>query len=124
MVALGTSKAKVEEKDTQLKLELEQTVSRFTKEKIELDVAYQQQVDDMFFYDYRCCMGKHNITDNIPSIPSEEEDEAILGKRAKQENDWAMGNGFATTNHDDQDTAWDCCFSFSFLSFGHLGLSL
>lgn len=51
----------------------------FAKEKKELEMAYQQQVDDMFFSGYRCCMKKHGIIDNIPSIPSDKEDKVELG---------------------------------------------
>ena len=50
------SKAKVKEKFIWLKYELEQIKVGFAKEKKELEVAYQQQVDDMFFYSYHCCM--------------------------------------------------------------------
>ena len=34
-----------------------------------------KQVDDMFFYGYRCCMKKHGITQDTPSYPSDDEDE-------------------------------------------------
>lgn len=61
MAALGTSKAKAKEEGV-------------------LDVAYQQ-VDDMFFYGYRCYMRKHGIIDDIPNIPSDEENETILGEK-------------------------------------------
>ena len=53
---LGMSKAKVKEKFIWLKYELEQIKVGFAKEKKELEVAYQQQVDDMFFYSYHYCM--------------------------------------------------------------------
>ena len=33
----------------------------------------------MFFYGYRCCMKKHRITDDIPSIPFDGDDEVVLG---------------------------------------------
>lgn len=78
MAFLGTSKAKIEKEGTRLKLELEQTVLDFAKERNELEVAYQHQVDDMFFYGYRYCMKKHGIIDNIPNIPSDEEDDVVL----------------------------------------------
>ena len=45
-------------------------------------MAYQQQVDGLFFYGYRCCMKKHVITDDILSIPSDDENEAMLGDKA------------------------------------------
>lgn len=52
----------------------------FVKEKKELEVANQKQADDMFFYDYSCCMRKHKITDDIPNIPYDDDDEANLSE--------------------------------------------
>lgn len=83
-IALRTSKAKTKEASARLKLELDQTRVGFAKEKNELEVAYQQQVDDMFFYDYHCCTKRHDITDDILNIPSNDEDEAMLGLGAGQ----------------------------------------
>ena len=83
MAILGTSKAKTEKEGTRLKLELEQTVVGFAKKRKELKVVYQHQVDDMFFYDYWCCMKKHSITNDIPNIPSDEENDVVLGEEAK-----------------------------------------
>ena len=77
----------------------------FAKEKKEFEVAYQQQVNDIFFYDYCCYMKKHDITDDIPSIPSDEENEANLGEEAEQGDDLTMGDKSVVTGHDDQDTA-------------------
>ena len=43
-------------------------------------MTYQQQVDDMFFYSHCCCMKKHDITNNIPNIPFDnDKDEVVLG---------------------------------------------
>lgn len=36
-------------------------------------MAYQKQVDDMFFYEYSYNMRKHGIIDDIPSIQSYDE---------------------------------------------------
>ncbi|RVX04433.1 hypothetical protein CK203_018594 [Vitis vinifera] len=38
-------------------------------EREELEADYQKQVDDMFFFGYRCCMKKHGIKRDVPSIP-------------------------------------------------------
>ena len=46
-------------------------------------MAYQQQVDDMFFYNYHCYMKKHGITDDIPSIMLDDKKEVMLSKEAK-----------------------------------------
>lgn len=77
----------------------------FAKEKKELEATYQQQVNDMFFYDYYCYMKKHDITDDIPIIPSDEENEAYLGEGARKGDDSTMGDKSAATGHDDQYTA-------------------
>ena len=55
----------------------------------------------MFFYDYRCCMKKHDIIDDIPSIPSYEEDEADVDDSVGQGDSSGVGDGFATTDHED-----------------------
>ncbi|RVW72874.1 hypothetical protein CK203_057176 [Vitis vinifera] len=44
---------------------------RTEREKLEAD--YQKQVDEMFFFGYRCCMKKHGIKRDIPLIPPGEE---------------------------------------------------
>ena len=78
MITIESSKVKAEEEGAQLKQELERTMSGFAKENKELELTYQQQVDDMFFSDYQCCMKKHDITNYIPNIPLNEEDEVEL----------------------------------------------
>ena len=55
----------------------------------------------MFFYDYRCCMKKHGITDDIPNIPSDEEDEAKLENDVRQGDDLGVGDGSTATDHED-----------------------
>ena len=104
MDVLESSKARTKEKCAQLKLKVEQTVSDFAKEKNELEATYQQQVDDMFFYGYRFCMKKHGIIDDIPSIPSDKEDEADLGGGVGQGDGSRVRDGLATIGHEDLDT--------------------
>lgn len=89
-IALRTSKAKADEKCVRLKLELKQARVSFVKEK-KLEVAYQQQVDDMFFYNYHCYMKKHGIIDDIPSIMSDDEKEVVLSKEAGQSDSSTLG---------------------------------
>ena len=67
-------------------------------------MAYQQQVDDMFFYNYHCCMKKYGITDDIPIIPSNDEDEVVLGDGTVQEDDSTVGEGSTTVDNKVQDT--------------------
>ena len=97
---LGASKAKTKVVSARLKLELDQTRVDFAKEKNELEVAYQQQVDDMFFYDYHCCMKRHDITDDILNIPSNNEDEVMLGERVGQHDVSTMKEGFVAAVDD------------------------
>lgn len=73
----------------------------------------------MFFYGYRCCMKKHDIIDDILSIPSYEEDEADVDDSVGQGDSSGVGDGFETTDHEYQDAV-----VFTFLSFGRLGLLL
>ena len=40
----------------------------FVVQEEELEAKYQKQVDDMFFYGYRCCMKKHGIAQDTPSF--------------------------------------------------------
>ena len=76
--SLGSAKAKVEQEGPQLRLELEQVQADFIKEKKDLKVTYHKKVDDMFYYEYSYYMRKHEITDDIPNIPYD--DEAELGE--------------------------------------------
>ena len=56
-------------------------------------MAYQWQVDNIFFYGYRCRMKKHGITDDIPNIPLDDEDKVMLGDEVGQNNGSTMGKG-------------------------------
>lgn len=104
MTTLESSKARTEEESAQLKSKLEQTVFGFAKEKKELKAAYQQQVDDMFFYGYCCYMKKYGITDDIPNIPLDKEDEVELGVVVGQKDNSRVEDKSAVTSHEDQDT--------------------
>ena len=56
-----------------LSVQKEELESEFAVEREELEADYQKQVDDMFFFGYRCCMKKHGIKRDVPSIlPGEE----------------------------------------------------
>ncbi|WKA06515.1 hypothetical protein VitviT2T_024411 [Vitis vinifera] len=64
----------------------------------ELEMTYQQQVDDMFFYNHRCCMKKHDITNDIPNIPFDnDKDEVVLG------DNFAVGDGSTVDGYGAQD---------------------
>ncbi|RVW91808.1 hypothetical protein CK203_045906 [Vitis vinifera] len=47
----------------------------FAAQKKNLEAEYQKQVDEMYFFSYRCCMKKNGITQDILSFPSDDEDE-------------------------------------------------
>lgn len=50
---------KTDEEARKLRQELR---AGFSIQKEELETEYQKQVDNMFFYSYRCCMKKHDIS--------------------------------------------------------------
>ncbi|RVW57341.1 hypothetical protein CK203_079278 [Vitis vinifera] len=66
---------KKQKEDLQLRLlaQKEELDGEFAVEMEELEADYQKQVDDMFFFGYRCCMKKHGIKRDVPSIPPGEE---------------------------------------------------
>lgn len=74
----------------QLKKELEELRAGFTAEKNELEKDYQKQVDEMFFFDYQCCIRKNDITQNIPSYPSNDEDATVSGLAQENKNSDAI----------------------------------
>ncbi|RVW67486.1 hypothetical protein CK203_063048 [Vitis vinifera] len=55
-----------------LRGEVRQLRNRAQREELEAD--YQKQVDEMYFFGYRCCMKKHGIKRDVPSIPPGEEE--------------------------------------------------
>lgn len=55
----------------------------------------------MFFYGYCCCKKKHVITNNIPSIPSNEEDEAELVERVEEGDDSGVEDISIATDRED-----------------------
>lgn len=50
----------------------------FATKKEDLAANYQKQVDDIFFYDYRC-MKKHGIAQDTLNFPSDDEDKFLGG---------------------------------------------
>ena len=72
---------KKQRKDLQLRLsaQKEELEAEFAAEREELEADYQKQVDDMYFFGYRCCMKKHGIKRDVSSI-SPDEEEKLRGK--------------------------------------------
>ena len=50
----------------------------FAAQKKKLETEYQRQVDEMYFFDYCCCMKKNGIMHDILSLPFDDEN-AIPG---------------------------------------------
>ncbi|KAL6319904.1 hypothetical protein AAG906_036977 [Vitis piasezkii] len=75
-VAKAKARRMGEEKE---KKELEELRAGFAAEKEELKEDYQNQVDEMFFFGYQCCMRKNNITHDIPNYLYDEEDATVSG---------------------------------------------
>ena len=86
---MAAKNKKAKEETTRLKRELQDLRIRFGAQKEDLEVDYQKQVDDMFFYGYQCCMKKHGIANDTPSCPSYDEENEFSGGPAQ-------GDGSAT----------------------------
>lgn len=86
--AMEADKKNVEEEVRRLRQELQELRARFSIQKEELEAEYRKQVDDMFFYGYRCCIKKHGIAQDTPNFPSDDEDEAV--------GDPTRGEGYAS----------------------------
>ena len=67
---------KKQREDLQLRLlaQKEELEAEFTAQREKLEKDYQKQVDEMYFFSYRCCMKKHGIKRDVPSIPPGEEE--------------------------------------------------
>ena len=76
-----------------MRQELQDLRAGFASQKEDLEVHYQKQVDDMFLYDYRCCMKKHGFIHDAPSFPLDDEDE-FLGDLAEGGGDVFKGGPY------------------------------
>ena len=67
---------KKQREDLQLCLsaQKEELEAEFAAEREELETDYQKQVDETYLFGYRCCMKKHDIKRDVPSIPPGEEE--------------------------------------------------
>lgn len=67
---------KNQKEDLQLRLiaQKKELEERFVVQREELEAEYQKQVDEMYFFGYRCCMKKNDIERDVSSIPPSEED--------------------------------------------------
>lgn len=71
---MAANKKKDKEKVVRLNQELQDLRAGFATQNEDFEADYQKQVDDMFFYDYQCCMKKHGIAQDNPSFPSDDKD--------------------------------------------------
>ena len=74
---------KKQKEDLQLRLvaQKEELEGEFAADREALEADYQKQVDDMFFFGYRCCKKKNGIKRDVPSIPPGKE-KKLLDKPA------------------------------------------
>ncbi|KAL6348382.1 hypothetical protein AAG906_005687 [Vitis piasezkii] len=78
---VSIEKKQNEELQLRLVAQKEELEREFAVEREELAAEYQKQVDDTFIFGYRCCMKKHGIKRDVPSIPPGEE-KKLLDKPA------------------------------------------
>ncbi|RVX21939.1 hypothetical protein CK203_000995 [Vitis vinifera] len=71
-IELSEAKSREEATDARLHEAEDETTQLRGREKLETE--YQKQVDEMYLFDYRCCMKKHGIKRDVPSIPPGEEE--------------------------------------------------
>ena len=67
---------KKQKEDLQLHLstQKEDLEAEFAAQREALETDYQKQVDKMYLFGYCCCMKKHGIKRDVPSIPPGEEE--------------------------------------------------
>lgn len=71
----GLSLEKKQKEDLQLCLiaQRKELEARSAVRRKKLEAEYQKQVDEMYFFSYRCCIKKNGIMRDIPSLPSDDE---------------------------------------------------
>ena len=71
---LASEKKQKEDLHLRLIAQREELEAGFVEQRKELETKYQKQVDEMYFFGYRCCIKNNGIKRDIPSIPPSEED--------------------------------------------------
>ena len=71
--SLAAQKKEIEGLQVGLVSQKEEMEAGFAAQKKEMETEYQRQVDEMYFFGYRCCM-KNDIMHDIPFLPSDDED--------------------------------------------------
>ena len=76
---VSIKKKQREDLKSRLSAQKEELETEFVAQREELETDYKKQVDKMYFFGYRCCMKKHGIKRDVPSILPIEEDK-LRGK--------------------------------------------
>ena len=71
---VSIKKKQREDLKSRLSAQKEELETKFVAQREELETDYQKQVDEMYLFGYRCCMKKHGIKRDVPSIPPGEEE--------------------------------------------------
>ena len=79
---------KVKDDNKWLRQEMLELRVGFAIQNEELEGEYQKQVNDMFFFDYQCCIKKHGITQDTPNYHLNNKDGAV-GSPAQGDGDAA-----------------------------------
>ena len=77
---ITVKKEKTEDETIRLRWELQDLRAGFVAQKKDLETDYQKQVNDMFLYDYQCCMKKHDIANDTLNFPFDDEDDEYFGQ--------------------------------------------
>ena len=72
--SLAAQKKETERLQVGLVAQREEMEAGIAAQKKELETEYQRQVDEMYFFDYRCCMKKNGIMHDVLSLPCDDED--------------------------------------------------
>ena len=71
---MSIEKKQREDLQSRLLAQKEELEAEFAAKREELETDYQKQVDEMYLFGYHCCMKKHDIKRDVPSILPSEED--------------------------------------------------
>ena len=121
---MAAENEKVKNKTARLRWELQDLKVGFAAQNENLEADYQKQVDEMFFYGYRCYMKKHGIAnDTLSFLYDDENDESLSspaqGDRLVLGDEHASWNGFSAEDDFYGEQTW---LLFHFLTLAGCGL--
>ena len=94
---MATENEKVKKKTAWLKWELQDLRAGFSVQNEDLEADYQKQVDETFFYGYRCYMKKHGIANDTLNFLSDDENDESLSSPAQGDR-FVLGDEHAPWN--------------------------